>query len=195
MKINGLLRILLSILPISVLLCACVRPHLDDTMPSRTFSRIPKPKPIIVKDLSKKEASKENTEDKAQKVVNKEEEALSLIWPLKGKVVRAFKSVDEEGKKSSGIILTASPNAPIRSAMNGIVAYAGPHKKFLNALVIANGNIKVAYGYLEGPLPVPGSRISAGQIVGTVSGKKGKAVLYLAVQKDGVAVNPLDYLP
>jgi septal ring factor EnvC (AmiA/AmiB activator) len=157
----------------------------EEMLPSRTFDKIPKPKPIITKDLQKKKLPPQEKQSYFQ-------DEIKLLWPCKGKVVKQFKENDDEGKPSPGVHILGSAQASVRAGMDGMVSYSGPHKKFINVVVITKGKIKLAYGYLEGVLPAIGSQISAGQIIGTLSSKQ--PILYMALQKDTLPVNPLEYM-
>lgn len=199
LQLKGILSLAAVLLPVALLSSCMIRDKLsflpEDLLPSRTFDKIPKPKPIITKDLQKQKPTKTLPDiELKQAPEDFFQDEVRLLWPLKGKVIGRFRELDEGEKPSLGIHILSTPQSPVRSGLDGVVTYSGPHKKFLNVVVVSKDKLKVAYGYLEGALPPIRSKVSAGQIIGVLSGKDGKPILYMAVQSGSSPVNPLEYL-
>ncbi len=93
----------------------------------------------------------------------------------------------------------------VRSVADGVVAKVSDQGKGFSSIVIAHGGgLTTLYGHVSGFLVSEGERVSAGDAVALSGGTPGTngaghlttgAHLHLAFMKDGVAVNPLLFLP
>lgn len=191
--------------------CAPLKPIFSESNNSlKTFTRIPKPPEIRIKDLANKDA--EILKKQHVKVENTQTESLSsnfnsttqnnqtsiqegkLLWPVKGKVVISFAEQVQQKKTLPGIHILAYKNCPVKASTTGVVSHSGSYGIMNFVIISSYPDIKIAYGYLSSEMPKIGERISAGQTIGHVLGKGDKPVLYFAVKKNNIMVDPLKYL-
>jgi murein DD-endopeptidase MepM/ murein hydrolase activator NlpD len=97
-----------------------------------------------------------------------------------------------------GVDWKAPLGAPVLAAGNGIVLEAGAKDKYGNCIIIVHDEIyQTLYAHLENIDVAAGAQIVAGQQIGSV-GNSGLSLgthLHYEVIKNGVPVNPADYLP
>ncbi len=97
-----------------------------------------------------------------------------------------------------GIDWKAPLGTPVLAAGNGIVLEAGNKEKYGNCIIIVHDEIyQTLYAHLENIDVAVGEEITAGQQIGSV-GNSGLSLgthLHYEVIKNGVPVNPADYLP
>jgi len=122
-------------------------------------------------------------------------DSLSLLWPLKGRLINRFNDQDRTIK---GIDISGLSGQKIKAAASGKVVYAGSGLVGLgNVLVIKhNETYLTAYGYNDKLLFSEGENVKQGQdiaIVGT--GPNNQLMLHFEVRKNGKPVDPLGYLP
>ena len=101
-------------------------------------------------------------------------------------------------KHHDGIDLAAPVGAPIRAIADGQVMYADPHGGYGRYVVIRHlDGFTSHYGHCEKLEVVPGQKITAGQIIGTVgsSGVSTGPHLHFEIRRNGEAQNPEQYLP
>lgn len=101
-------------------------------------------------------------------------------------------------KHHDGVDLAAPRGAPIRAIADGTVVFADPHGGYGKLIVIEHrGGMTSHYGHCEKISVNPGSRIKAGQIIGTV-GSTGKTTgphLHFEVRLKGVSQDPERFIP
>ncbi|HHV95288.1 MAG TPA: peptidoglycan DD-metalloendopeptidase family protein [Clostridiaceae bacterium] len=97
----------------------------------------------------------------------------------------------------TGIDIAASKGTPIKAADSGLVTFAGWKGSYGNLIIIDHENGYVTYYTHCNTINVKkGQRVARGDTIGTV-GSTGNATgphLHFEVRKNGVPVNPLDYL-
>jgi murein DD-endopeptidase MepM/ murein hydrolase activator NlpD len=97
-----------------------------------------------------------------------------------------------------GVDWKAPLGTPVLAAGNGIILEAGMKEKYGNCIVILHDEIyQTLYAHLESIDVAVGEQIVAGQQIGAV-GNSGLSLgthLHYEVIKNGVPVNPADYLP
>lgn len=168
-------------------------------------------KPAVKSD-NKKVANKKQTEKTAAKTTAKSEKtnvqaksvekiaarsASKFSWPLRGTILSHY-GAKMGGLYNDGINISGALNATVKSAENGIVAYAGNEVRGMGNLVIiqhADGWMTV-YAHLNSMAVKRGARVSVGQKIGTV-GKTGKVTspqLHFEIRKGTKAYNPINYL-
>ena len=216
MFFNLFLKIFLTLFSVSLMsACSTIKSTLFESGPSlKTFVYIPKPPELRIKDLqanavtSPIQESEEIDRGKSEHAKNSsltqnqsndlQASKDSLLWPVKGKVVITFEEQMKQKKNMpgalAGIHILAYKNCPVKAALSGIVSYSGVWGPMKVVTIKSYPNIAIAYGYLCGELPKKGDRVSVGQIIGQVEGKNNRPVLYFAVRKDNVIVDPLKYL-
>ncbi len=135
------------------------------------------------------------------------DEASTLGWPLNGEVVLEY-SMDKTiyfptldlYKCNSGMMIQGDEGAGIFAAATGVVTDIHYNHEFGTMVSIDIGNgYETVYGQLNEVHCEKGETVEKGQQIGTLS--KPTAYyesegyhLYFKVTKDGVPVNPLDYL-
>jgi len=116
-------------------------------------------------------------------------------WPLNGPVKQGFRAGD---RTRSGIRIGGSVGAPVRCAADGTVVYSGSGLKGYGNLIIVKHNSRYlsAYGYNRQRLVREGDRVKRGQRLAEVGqAADGNSLLHFEIRRDGVAVDPLRFLP
>jgi lipoprotein NlpD len=116
-------------------------------------------------------------------------------WPLKGPVKQGFRAGD---RTRSGIRIGSTVGAPVGSAADGTVVYSGSGLKGYGNLIIVKHNNRYlsAYGYNRQLLVREGDRVKRGQRLAEVGqAANGDSLLHFEIRRDGVAVDPLRFLP
>jgi murein DD-endopeptidase MepM/ murein hydrolase activator NlpD len=97
-------------------------------------------------------------------------------------------------KMHSGIDFGAPHGAPIYSATDGVIAYAGRKGGYGNFVQVNHGGgIATGYGHMSRIVARPGQRVRQGQIIGYV-GSTGLSTgphLHYELYRNGATVNPL----
>lgn len=118
-------------------------------------------------------------------------------WPVRGKILSHF-GAKSQGLFNDGINISATRGTTVKSAENGVVAYAGNEVKGMGDLVIiqhADGWMTV-YAHMESMAVRRGAKVSVGQKIGTVgaTGRVDKPQLHFEIRKGTKAYNPMKYL-
>ncbi|MGB5733675.1 MAG: peptidoglycan DD-metalloendopeptidase family protein [Thiohalocapsa sp.] len=116
-------------------------------------------------------------------------------WPLAGPVKHGFRAGD---RTHSGIRIGSALGAPVGSAADGTVVYSGSGLKGYGNLIIVKHNNRFlsAYGFNRQLLVREGDRVKRGQRVAEVGrAANGDSLLHFEIRRDGVAVDPLRFLP
>ena len=197
--------------------CGAIKPVFYESGTSlKTFAYIPKPPELRIKDLQgnatnslgqKSEEvnrSKDQDTQKPSPPQNKELQPQAskdlLPWPVKGKVDITFAEQEEHKKHLPGAVpgihILSYKNSPVKAALPGIVSYSGTYVGAMKVVIVKSSypDIHIAYGYLCGEMPKKGDRIHAGQVIGQVEGKNNRPVLYFAIKKNNIIVDPLKLL-
>ena len=121
-----------------------------------------------------------------------------FAWPVAGGTVVASYGAVGNGRHNDGINIKAAEGVEVRSAENGVVAYAGNELKgFGNLLLLKHADGWVtAYAHNKKLLVKRGQTVKRGDVIATV-GKTGSArepQLHFEVRKGTKAVNPMTYL-
>ena len=125
--------------------------------------------------------------------------AIPSLWPLKGYVTREFYTTG--GEKSAqyhpGMDIAASRNTPVRTSAEGVVVSSGWDDTYGYRVVIDHGfGIYTLYGHNNRNLAKEGDRVARGQTIAFLgsTGKSTAPHLHFEVRKNGVAVNPRNFL-
>lgn len=134
-------------------------------------------------------------EKKPPKVVRVGKGNGSLSWPLRGVLYARF---GKKGKElHDGIDLAAPAGLPVKSAAAGTVLFAGEQKGYgLIVIVEHDHGLITLYAHNRDLRVKTGQKVREGQVVATVgdSGRTSGPHLHFEVRKDGVPVDPLDFL-
>jgi lipoprotein NlpD len=116
-------------------------------------------------------------------------------WPLHGRVQQGFRSGD---RTRQGIRIAADLGAPVGAAADGSVVYSGSGLKGYGNLIIVKHNNRYlsAYGFNRVLLVREGDKVKRGQRLAEVGqAANGESLLHFEIRRDGVAVDPLRFLP
>jgi murein DD-endopeptidase MepM/ murein hydrolase activator NlpD len=140
-------------------------------------------------------ATPEVVEKKPPKVIRVGKGSGVLEWPLRGVLYARF---GKKGKEAhDGIDLAAPAGQPVKTAAPGSVIFAGEQKGYgLIVIVEHEGGLITLYAHNRDLRVKTGQKVRAGQVVATVgdSGRTSGPHLHFEVRKDGVPVDPLDFL-
>jgi murein DD-endopeptidase MepM/ murein hydrolase activator NlpD len=125
---------------------------------------------------------------------SEEKRTAGLIWPTKGSISRCI----EPGHPGCDI---ANPNMPpVYAVADGVVidVYRFTVYGYGNAVVISHGNgLTSLYAHLNEIYAVKGQAIAQGQALGQMgnTGNSTGTHLHIEIKQNGIAQNPLAYLP
>lgn len=147
----------------------------------------PAPRPVTAKSSE--------PEKKQPRVVRVGKGSGVLQWPLRGVLYARF---GKKGKEPhDGVDLAAPAGQSVKVAAPGTVLFAGEQKGYgLIVIVEHDGGLITLYAHNRDLRVKTGQKVRDGQVVATVgdSGRTSGPHLHFEVRKDGVPVDPLDYL-
>jgi murein DD-endopeptidase MepM/ murein hydrolase activator NlpD len=118
-----------------------------------------------------------------------------LSWPLKGVLYARF---GRKGKEPhDGIDLAAPAATPVQTAGPGTVLFAGEQKGYGLIVIVEHDNgLVTLYAHNRDVRVKTNQKVKAGQVVATVgdSGRTSGPHLHFEVRKEGLPVDPLEYL-
>jgi murein DD-endopeptidase MepM/ murein hydrolase activator NlpD len=123
----------------------------------------------------------------------------TFIWPV-ATTIRITSYFGPSHPLGIDLGLSHAPGTPVLAVLPGKVTFAGgdPCCSYGYYVIVDHGNgLKTLYGHLRSSSVSVGQTVSQGQVLGP-SGTTGYSTgvhLHFEVQKNGVRVNPLDYLP
>ncbi len=119
----------------------------------------------------------------------------TLAWPLRGVLYARF------GRKGSephdGIDLAAPAATPVKTAAPGTVLFAGEQRAYGLIVIVEHADSLITlYAHNRDVRVKTGQKVREGQVVATVgdSGKTSGPHLHFEVRKEGVPVDPLEFL-
>ena len=123
--------------------------------------------------------------------------ATKFSWPVRGKILSQY-GAKNGGLFNDGINISANAGVAVKSAENGVVAYAGNEVKGMGNLIIiqhSDGWMTV-YAHLDSMSVRRGTKVSVGQQIGKIgkTGKVDKPQLHFEIRKGRKAYNPTQYL-
>ena len=119
-------------------------------------------------------------------------ENIPSLLPTMGQISREFHP------GHNGLDIAAPQFSPVIASASGMVEAAGWDSLYGNYVVIEhNKNYSTFYGHLNSIDVLNGSRVSGGQVIGTVgsTGKSTSSHLHYEVRFRGEPVDPIGYLP
>ena len=125
--------------------------------------------------------------------------AIPSMWPVKGYVTKEFHVTggDKNEHFHTGMDIAAAKNTPVRASAEGVVITSGWDETYGYLVVIDHGfGITTVYGHNTRNLVNVGDRVARGQTIAFLgtTGKSTAPHLHFEVKKNGVPVNPRDYL-
>jgi len=126
-------------------------------------------------------------------------DALPSMWPVKSYVTRSFHVTggDTHPDYHPGIDIAADTNTPVAVAADGVVESARMDETYGWLVTVDHGyGIHTLYGHNARNLVKKGDRVTRGQTVALVgsTGKSTAPHLHFEVRKNGVPVDPNEYL-
>ncbi|MFA4942715.1 MAG: peptidoglycan DD-metalloendopeptidase family protein [Patescibacteria group bacterium] len=134
-----------------------------------------------------------------------------LVWPTgKSYITATFHDPEYPFRRSlgehSGIDIRATQGTTIKAAANGYVARVkfDGSKNYAYIMIIHGDGLSTVYGHVSGVNVKADDYVVQGQVIGRTGGLPGSpgsgpfctgAHLHLEVRKNGIPVNPLEYLP
>jgi murein DD-endopeptidase MepM/ murein hydrolase activator NlpD len=125
--------------------------------------------------------------------------AIPSLWPVKGYVTREFYTTGGEKNHQyhPGMDIAAKRNTPIRTSAEGIVVKSEWDDTYGYVIVVDHGfGLSTLYGHNARNLVKTGDRVARGQTI-AFAGSTGKSTaphVHFGVTKNGVHVNPRNYL-
>lgn len=116
-------------------------------------------------------------------------------WPVQGPIKQGFRTGD---RTRQGVRIAVREGASVAAAADGTVVYSGSGLKGYGNLIIVKHNARYlsAYGFNRELLAREGDRVKRGQRV-AIAGRaaNGEGLLHFEIRRNGVAVDPLRFLP
>lgn len=148
----------------------------------------------------------------AKKSNNKLEESLSgFVWPVtKSTITALFHDPSYPFRRSigehSGVDIRASQGSTLKAAASGYVARAkfDGSTAYAYIMIVHADGFSTVYGHVSGVSVSEDEYVTQGQVIGRTGGAPRTAGagsfstgphLHFEVRKDGIPVNPLNYLP
>ncbi len=127
--------------------------------------------------------------------------ATPSIWPVRGLVTSSFqKRLDPftgRWERHMGLDIASHEGTPVMSPADGVVTYVGRKIGFGKVIGLDHGyGYSTMFGHNSRIVVKDGQRITRGQIIAYV-GNTGKSTgphLHYSIFKNGMPVNPLDYI-
>jgi len=115
-------------------------------------------------------------------------------WPVDGRILSGF-GPKPGGRFNDGVNLKASQGAAVRSAGDGVVAYAGDAiPGFGNLILITHANGYVtAYGHNEALLVARGKKVARGEVIARagMTGAVTEPQVHFEIRKNRTPVDPV----
>ncbi|MCQ2914948.1 MAG: LysM peptidoglycan-binding domain-containing protein [Alphaproteobacteria bacterium] len=158
----------------------------------------------VAKSTSKKPAKKMSFVKKVKQKVKAIQIAAPIArskalfaWPVKGKLITKYGPVGV-GRHNDGINILVEAGTKVKSAENGVVAYAGNELRgFGNLLLIKHdGGWMTAYAHNKTLLVKRGDQVKRGEEIAVAgnSGNVKKVQVHFEIRKGTKALNPEKYL-
>lgn len=163
-----------------------------------------KAKPVRVASIDKKigysKTNRKVAQPKRKSVNDKKIKAVSsgkFLWPARGRILSSF-GRQKSGTINDGVNIAIPSGSKIKSAGDGVVAYAGSELKGYGKLILVrhSNNWVTAYAHNSKLLVKRGDKVSRGQVIAK-SGKSGSVMqpqLHFELRKGSKPVNPMRHL-
>ena len=120
----------------------------------------------------------------------------SLLWPIKGNIVKYFNESVDSSLNRGVNIQAASDNRGVRASAQGKVTFSNLLKGWGKTIILKHdSNLYTVYANLDETSVKEGNTVNKGDAIGMVaSGKDGGYVLHFEVRKRNIPQDPLKYL-
>jgi len=170
----------------------------------RELSKIQNDRLLLEKALDELEELSRSMESQIRGIQDKTKKGLGsgkYIWPVSGDITSYFgyrmHPILKKRKYHSGIDIAAGMGTPIKASDYGVVIFSGRNGGYGLMIVLDHGlGISTVYAHCSRLLVSKGETVSQGQIIAHV-GSTGLSTgphLHFEVRKDGVPVDPLNYI-
>lgn len=125
--------------------------------------------------------------------------ALPTFWPVRGFITKGFNITggEDDPQYHPGVDIGVDRGTPVRAAAPGYVVEGGWDDIYGFYVLVDHGyGIKTLYGHNDRLVVISGERVVRGQTI-AYSGNTGKSTaphLHFAVIRNGIHVDPLEYL-
>ena len=125
---------------------------------------------------------------------------IEIIWPTTGTLTSlfGFRTLGRKTRMHTGIDIGAAKGTPITAAADGQVLFAGTKRGYGYAVIIGHDNAhETLYAHMSKIVVRVGQFVTRNKLIGLV-GKTGRvtgANLHFETRINGVAYNPLTFLP
>jgi murein DD-endopeptidase MepM/ murein hydrolase activator NlpD len=131
--------------------------------------------------------------------------ATPSLWPTEGQITSLYgyrfspmaRDDGESGEFHPGVDIANDPDTLISATADGTVLFSGWSHGYGNLVVIDHGyGLQTVYGHTSKALVRVGDRVVKGQVIAYMgtTGRSTGAHLHYEVRRQGVAVNPMQYL-
>jgi murein DD-endopeptidase MepM/ murein hydrolase activator NlpD len=168
------------------------------------LAKIQNDRRLLESALDELESLSKSMESQIRELQNKSKTALGsgkYIWPVSGDITSYFGNrmhpILKKRKYHSGIDIAAVAGTPIAASDYGVVIFSGRNGGYGLMITLDHGaGISTVYAHCSSLLVKNGETVSKGQTIAKV-GSTGLSTgphLHFEVRKDGVPVNPLNYI-
>ncbi len=119
-----------------------------------------------------------------------------LIWPCNGKITSPFGMRD--GKPHKGLDISAPVGTPIKSVLDGEVAYTGWQRGYGNVIIMKHDHsLMTVYAHNDENFVEKGDKVKKGEKIATIglTGNTTGPHVHFEVRLDGRAMDPEKFLP
>lgn len=168
------------------------------------LSKIQNDRRLLENALDELEELSRSMESEIRDIQNKSKNALGTgkyIWPVSGDITSYFgyriHPILKKRKYHTGLDIAAVSGTPIAASDTGVVIFSARNGGYGLMVTIDHGaGISTIYAHCSRLLVKKGQKVTKGQTIARV-GSTGLSTgphLHFEVRKDGVPVNPLDYI-
>jgi septal ring factor EnvC (AmiA/AmiB activator) len=120
-----------------------------------------------------------------------------LPWPLKGRVLHSYGSLQSGQVKWKGMVINASYEQPVKAVYSGTVVFADYLRGYGLVVLLDHGKGDMTlYGYNQALTKVEGDKVTAGETIALAgdTGGQSQASLYFEIRRNSKTQNPKSWL-
>ncbi|MDO9105326.1 MAG: peptidoglycan DD-metalloendopeptidase family protein [Methylovulum sp.] len=118
-----------------------------------------------------------------------------LQWPVRGKVVQNFASLQSENIQN-GVLIDANEGVEVHAVANGKVAFAEWMQSYGFLMIIEHGEgYMTLYAFNQSLYKHKNDAVAAGEVIAAVgqSGGRSQPGLYFGIRRQGMPIDPLEW--